>query len=131
MNQIASLITPYEAPRNTAAITLTALKAQLLTASLSARSIWHCVEPLSGTDSLIIFKTQDTPGVKEVLDGLKPAPVLEAPARELISSAIAAIDELSFQIEQMQGLFPDEDGTIAAALENAEETVMTLRAAIQ
>lgn len=46
--------------------------------------------------------------------GLTPAPGPK------IAEAKAVIDQLVTQIEQMQGMFDDEDGTIQAALDDAE-----------
>lgn len=46
----------------------------------------------------------------------------EAP-RQMIRDLLGAIGNLVEQVEQMKGMFPDEDGAIAAALGNAEETV--------
>lgn len=46
----------------------------------------------------------------------------EAP-RQMIRDLLGAIGNLVEQVEQMKGMFPDEDGAIAAALENAGETV--------
>lgn len=42
-------------------------------------------------------------------------------SRSIYQDACAAIDDLSDQIEQMRGMFPDEDGQIAAALAGATD----------
>lgn len=40
-----------------------------------------------------------------------------------IEDAIAILKNLLHQTEQMQGLFPDEDGTIQEAIDEAQEAI--------
>lgn len=43
--------------------------------------------------------------------------------KELLQNTLGTIDNLTTQIHQMRGLFNDEDGTIADALDDAEDAV--------
>lgn len=47
-----------------------------------------------------------------------------------LADAVAAIASLSHQVEQMKGLFPDEDGTIAEALRDGEEAADAITGAL-
>jgi len=40
-----------------------------------------------------------------------------------IEDVIPILKNLLYQIEQMKGLFPDEDGTIQEAIDEAEEAI--------
>lgn len=47
-----------------------------------------------------------------------------------LRDCMGAIDAMATQIKQMRGLFPDEDGTIAEALEAGDEAIDVAHAAL-
>jgi hypothetical protein len=54
-----------------------------------------------------------------------PSPMGDSNAR-LIAAApdlLACLEECVFQMEQMQGMFDDKDGTIQAAIDNAKDAI--------
>jgi hypothetical protein len=61
----------------------------------------------------------------DFVDGIVVGVVLEepTPVDEVQSALLGALDACTTQIEQMRGMFDDSDGTIAQALEDAEDAV--------
>lgn len=49
--------------------------------------------------------------------------------REALCSGLGSIDALLTQCEQMRGMFPDNDGAIARAVDDAEEATEEMQAA--
>jgi hypothetical protein len=66
----------------------------------------------------------------ELRDAMKAArPTIPAgDARQQITGLIGTIDSLTHEVEQMKGLFKDDDGNIERALDEAEEAVTDVRA---
>ena len=59
-------------------------------------------------------------------DVVVPAPAASFPTKP-IDNAMGALSNLIEQVEQMKGMFPDEDGTIQDAIDDAEEAILGLR----
>lgn len=59
-------------------------------------------------------------------DVVVPAPAASFPTKA-IDNAMGALSNLIEQVEQMKGMFPDEDGTIEDAVDDAEAAILELR----
>ncbi len=72
------------------------------------------------------YHGNDWDAVLEMVESLQP----EEP-ENLLRDSLGAIDALLTQCYQMQGMFDDSDGTIAEAVESAEEMAERLRKALK
>lgn len=64
---------------------------------------------------------------KILVDEDDPEMLEDARLIEAAPDLLGALQSLLHQVQQMRGMFPDEDGTIAAAVEDAEDAVAKAR----
>jgi hypothetical protein len=91
----------------------------------------HSASPWLVCDPHIATGSFSGTSLKSIVTGKTLAIVLDGPdAKEngrLMAAApelAAALEQLLWQCRQMEGMFPDDDGTIATAIEDAENALM-------
>lgn len=117
---------PYTPPTRLSAITLPAFTAAAVSRALTSEGTWHGVDPESDGLATVFFKAEVAAHVVNVLQALPTTATFPFWGAPVASMAIGVVNELTHQIDQMKGLFGDEDGTIAQALDDAQEIIEVL-----